>query len=50
MSIQEEIHKAMKDLSNSSKKGGESHMLSSEDFSLLLLTSLIEDEGENVKN
>lgn len=46
MSIQEEIHKAMQELQKKSNKG---QRLEENDLSLLLLTSLIEEEGNNVE-
>lgn len=42
MSIQEEIHKAMGELQKKANKG---QALSEDDMALLLLTSLIEEEG-----
>ena len=42
MSIQEEIHKAMGELQKKANKG---QTLNQEDMALLLLTSLLEEEG-----
>lgn len=47
MSIQEEIHKAMQDLEARIK---DKQSLSTQDLSLLLLTSLIEEEGPNANS
>lgn len=47
MSIQEEIHKAMQELQ---KKNHKNAKLDEKDLSLLLLTSLIEEEREHVRN
>lgn len=44
MSVQEEIHKAMQELQKKTAKGNK---LDENDMSLLLLTSLIEEEGQH---
>ncbi|MCO4753015.1 MAG: hypothetical protein KC478_00965 [Bacteriovoracaceae bacterium] len=46
MSIQEEIHKAMQELQTRNSK--EIH-ITQDDFSLLFLTSLLEEEAPNVR-
>lgn len=47
MSIQDEIHKALRDIQ---EKVRSNKKLSPEEMELLFLSSLIEEEGKNVSN